>query len=221
MTDEPIFNEQAQLITKAAALFREKIRTINSTEITENLSVEESVTRIFHVRSLNVYADVLDYVAVELLRSDAKTYYFLLPHVRTLLDIYARFLHLQLNCPLSSSKAMVCIAYQLYTLKSIKDGTEYRKALEIYAPFLNQQTLSFPRNPQDLEFRWMKKNQLVFADKSKIYRKTIFKHTRYTQKRYLKVREHTQYTATYLSTYTATPITIRERSTTKDSGLRL
>ncbi len=165
-TEEEIISTQADLMRQAAVLVGERARQIEPLpEEKAGISDSESAIRLFRIRSLKLYQGVLEFLADEIIKEEPKRYFFLLPHVRTLLDIYSRFLHLLLKCPTDNEKALVCIAYQLNTYRNI--GEEgYKKGLEFYKDFLTVTKPDFPQTPEALTWRWIRSNGLAFGSKS-------------------------------------------------------
>lgn len=134
-----------------------------------NVSDRSSVIIIFQTRSILVFRDTLDFLASEILVPDAKKRaFFLLPHARTLLDIYARFLHLLINCPDEDKRALTCIAYQMLGARLLTGSTAYDEALKIYGVFLDRVKPDFPKDPATLKYGWIVKNGLAFADRDEL-----------------------------------------------------
>lgn len=172
--EENIFTTQAVSMKKAADLLEFRINLIRpdkNIQATWNASVseKENTIRIFKQRSIRLYVDTLLYLSVEILKPEKANHFFLLPHLRTLLDVYARFLHLLVNCSNDARQALTCITYQLLTFKDINDGQHYREALSLCKDFLEEEKFNFPEDPSKLDIEWIRKNSnLMFAKRSKL-----------------------------------------------------
>lgn len=134
--------EQADLMRSAANLLEVRKKKIPP-QVHEKLTTEDITVRIFKGRSIRLYADILNFLAGEIQRGDAYSHYFLLPHTRTLLDIFSRFVRLQ-ECD-SVKQALICIGYQLKTCRW--EIPLYSNALKLYGPFLSEKGVLFPQDP--------------------------------------------------------------------------
>lgn len=189
MSDEPrIFAEHADLMRQAADLLDARAASIKpqpgrgSEWYTPAEWEVEIPIRICIQRSLKVFADTLRFLADDILvEQPPQRSFFLLPHARTLLDVYARLLHLQANCPDRNLAALTCIAYQLLTYASVRVGQDYGVALAQYATFLSSQhQVTFPANPSEMDHEWIRDHKLGFASRKKVLTKTtICEHSAY------------------------------------------
>lgn len=166
--EEKILETQIELLERAIIILESRAREIEKNEKGRTCSSSaesemKAVIGAFKVRSIILCKDTLSYVAKEITRKEPKIGYFLLPHVRTVLDVYARFVHLLENCSNESEQAMTCIAYQLLLTKYLNSETEYLKCLDINKNFLNQAPTHFPLTLSGYGKTWVKNNKLAFA----------------------------------------------------------
>ena len=166
-SEDEIFSKQADLFLEAADLMQNRISQIEPGKDSQDIPTEDAAVRIFKVRSLRVYRDTLRFLAKEILKKDDRRHYFLLPHVRTQQDIYARFLHLRINCADLAAQALTCIAYQLLTYRALGESG-YKKTLPIYKDFLIRQNFLFPEESLELTPEWVRDRNLAFVNKRKL-----------------------------------------------------
>lgn len=179
-TEEEIFSTQISLIKEAVIILEERIKEINQIErdrkYTSNIEAEKrGAIGVFKYRSLLLYKETLSYIANEVIRDKPKISYFLLPHVRTILDVYARFVHLLENCSDEDQQALACIAYQLLLPKYLDSELEYQKGLELYKNFLIQKNFIFPQTLSGYSKTWVKNNGLAFSDMKSLLTTDNFK----------------------------------------------
>ena len=169
LTKKEIFKTQANFIKQAAELIEERAKAIEKIEKEAKYNIEfesekKAAIGIFKVRSIRLCRDTLLYIANEVIRDDPKIGFFLLPHARTILDVYARFIHLLENCSDEDKQALVCIAYQLLLPKYIDSEIEYQKTFNLYKKFFKQTNSNFPTDLASYSKTWVKNNNLNFAD---------------------------------------------------------
>ena len=169
MSSEEIFKTQADFIEQAAELIAERAKAIEKIEKeteynSESESEKKAAIGLFKVRSIRLCRDTLFYIANEVIRDDPKICFFLLPHARTILDVYARFIHLIENCNNEDKQALVCIAYQLLLPKYLNSEAEYQKTLNLYKNFFKQTNSNFPTDLAGYSKNWVKNKNLNFAD---------------------------------------------------------
>jgi hypothetical protein len=170
--EENIFSKQAQLMERACILFENRIKQIEPNQ-NQNIIEENIATiKVFQVISLKFYKDILAFLTKEIQKNELERYLFLLGNVRTLLDIYARFLHLSFNCRDDDKRALICLAYQLLSYRG-RDDSGYKKILDLHKGFLSKVNFSFPENPTDLDFRWIKNKGLDFPSREKLLTKDL------------------------------------------------
>lgn len=168
-TEKEIFKIQADFIKQAADLIEERAKAIEKVEKaaaynTASESEKKAAIGIFKIRSLRLCRDTLLYIADEVIRDDPKIGFFLMPHARTILDVYARFIHLLENCSGEDDQALVCIAYQLLLPKYLESEVEYQKTFNLYKNFFKQINFNFPTDLAVYSKNWVKNNNLNFAD---------------------------------------------------------
>src|SRR6185295_8490485 len=134
----------------------------------------QSVTDLFFIRSLKFYLDDLLSIIIfctllkERVDVDKKIYFFLLPNVRTLLDVYAKLIHLFENCKNTAEQAKTCIACELLVSKSLKSEQMYQEGLSLYGNFLKEVQPRFPAKLSDYSKKWVKNNNLNFFNNSEL-----------------------------------------------------
>src|SRR5665213_1512136 len=107
---EKIILRQVEFIQRAVVMLEDRISRLEPKPEEKALITEQAAAiSIFHIRSAKFFKGALNFLVEECQNPDYNRYVFLLPNVRTLLDIYARFLHLQINCPDEDSRALTCI----------------------------------------------------------------------------------------------------------------
>lgn len=168
--ENKIFLIQTTLLKKGSSLLIDRANKIESREKElrfDSIGDEEQSTiiSIFKVRSLKLSADIVNHISTEIMRDDPTVHYFLMPHVRTLLEVYAHFIHLLCNCSNEKEQALTCLAYQLHTYNKLKQAPEYIKTLDLCKNFLIQSKFSFPDNPDNYSKKWIEKNKLCFKNK--------------------------------------------------------
>ncbi len=142
MNPSEVFSAQADLMRRASDLLMVRRQKIPP-EMGVSLPPHNLITRIFKERSLRLYEDTLKYLAGEIERSGAYPHYFLLPHVRTLLDIFSRFVHLQAKSEVQ--QGLICAAYQLKTHRLVPDA--YATGLQMHQTLFTQNGIEFPQDP--------------------------------------------------------------------------
>lgn len=169
MTEEELFIKQSNLMKEALSLLDERIRRIEEKGRTKGLGAVQEQANIticiFKVRSLKNYKSVLEFISDEIVRTDNPIRHrFLLAHTRTLLDIYARFLHLLLNSSDDINQALTCIAYQLLSYKSLNQENMYKELLKMNKDLVTANPdIRFPESYAEFKWGWMVKNGLIFA----------------------------------------------------------
>jgi len=171
--ENEIFLSQATLIKQGASLLDSRanaIELIAKQRVHSQKATEErcNTIDIFTVRSIRLFRDTLTYLSKEMSRNEVENHFFLLPHVRTLLDIYARFLYLQINCPNESRQALVCLSYQLLLSKTLNSEPMYQEILALNKNFLNTETFSYPDSVRDFSFGWTVKKGLAFPNREEL-----------------------------------------------------
>ena len=171
-TVEDAFSQCSELIKRAAKLIEGQISQIEEREhntafVSSWEAQRSAAVQIFRVRSLQLYRDTLLFLAGQILDADWKHHYFLLPHVRTLLDIYARFIHLFERCEGFDKQALTCIAYQVITVKTLNSEAAYQTTLMTVDQFLQKIGFAFP-GFEDLKFSWIKNQNLHFAKRDEL-----------------------------------------------------
>lgn len=172
-TDKEIFLIQANLLKQASLLLGDRASQIELIErlregISDGDREKHIAISLFKTRSLKLCKHTIDYLSDEIMRDDPKIYYFLMPHVRTLLDIYARFIHLLSSCKDDKQQALTCISYQLLSYRILEQEPLYKDTLGLYKNFLSQANFIFPENSSDYDYEWMKKKNLIFLKNKKL-----------------------------------------------------
>ncbi len=169
--EKEIFLKQIGLLKQASSLLKD--RAIKIEEFEKNRrgysigDVERNIAiSLFKVKLLRLSKDILDFIASETMRNDnPRVYYFLMPHVRTLMDVYARLVHFLSICNDEKEQALTCIGYQLLTYKAINEEASYGKTLSYYRNFFNQYDFNFPDSFKDFNVDWLKQKGLTFKGK--------------------------------------------------------
>ena len=179
MTELELFKAQINILEKAAIMLNDRKRkmehTARSNQYNSKYDSEmESAIQIFLIRSLTFYNDIISYIILSysiLLEEDEiddKMYFFMLPNIRTLLDIYAKFMHLLEECKNKKEQALVCIACQLLLSKYLNSEEEYKDIRSLYDSFLENTKPQIPLKIFEFSKKWVKNNNLRFAEIPKL-----------------------------------------------------
>lgn len=167
--EDEVISKQIDLMGQAPSLIQERIKWLTPVKGDPVLSDADSTVRIYQIQSLKRFKEILEFLAPEVRVVENKKCIYLLPNIRTLLDIYANFLHLELNCSNSDERAIMCIAHQLFIGKKLGSGDGnyklYQEAFEIYKDVIQRTKPDFPTTPEKLSKKWMKENKLFPASK--------------------------------------------------------
>jgi len=172
-TDSEIFQKHSQILKQAVLILENRISQIEEKAKDAKYSSlayeeRENVISIFKIRSLRFYKDTLFYISETLNNDSFQGYVFVLPNIRTLIDIYGKFIHLLEKCSDEDQQAMVCFALQLLVSKSLDSEVEYQKMLGICSNFLAKKNYVFPSNVNMYGRKWVKNNKLSFDTMDKI-----------------------------------------------------
>ncbi len=172
-TDENIFLTQIDLLKEAVEIIANRADKIAEIErirksISDSESEKRAILGVFKVKSLRLFKDTLFFISVETKRTDPKLHYFLMPHVRTLVDVYVRFLHLIANCKDDNEQSLTCIAYQLLSYKFLRQDYEYTRTLSLYKNFLSSIKFNFPEKSEEYDFNWIKNKKIGFQSVKKV-----------------------------------------------------
>lgn len=174
MNEDSIFSEQSRLLHVVAEILDTRIIEIEEKEkekektVSISESEKSSIIAIFVIRSLKYYKDSVIFLAGEIDSPDLNRHIFATAHVRTLLDIYGRFLHLLENCRNEDERALTCISYQLLTYNKVKLFAYYRPIINLYENFLKSINFTFPTEARDLNYDWIKEKKLNFVSYKKL-----------------------------------------------------
>lgn len=158
LTQIALLKEIADILNNRANLIEDFEKTL--TTESEYEKEKRAVIAVFKIRSLKLCKDTIVYLSDELLKNNYSTDFFLLPHVRTLVDVYSRFLCLKEKND-EDQQALVCIAYQLNSYKNL-DDSNYKKILGLYSNFLNKIKFNFPEKLSDFTNSFMDKRKIKF-----------------------------------------------------------
>lgn len=135
----------------------------------KHMSASAAALCLFRIKSLKLYRDTLNYLADEIIRTEVKNYKFLLPHLRTLFEVYGRFLHLLVKCSDDDQRALVCLTYQLYTAKNVADvGGNFKEVFDLNREFIQKMRPDFPKEAESLSRSWIAKNGLNFGSNAEL-----------------------------------------------------
>jgi len=167
--EEEVFSKQSQLIRQGVIMLENRIKRLQpKEEEKDKISFTDSVIQIFEIRSISFYKDTLNFLATEVIDSDPKRAIFLLPNIRTLLDIYARFLHLQINCSDDDKRAMTCISYQLMASTNPIYERTFDNLITYYKDYLDQVRADYPRDLNTFKYGWLVKNGYIFEKRESL-----------------------------------------------------
>ena len=119
MKDNNVFDDVVKAQYTGADLIASRTVLLRPEEPSSGIDKHAKNTiALFLIRALKRYERTLRYVAKSTDLEDAESHYFALPHVRTMIDLYAKVLFLA-GQPDDNSRAQTCIAYSVYSRKSI------------------------------------------------------------------------------------------------------
>lgn len=163
--DEQVVKKLSDLMYRACALLEEQARMIRAGA---DNTLEDATFRIFLERSIRVYVGSLKYLASEILRTDESIYPYLLPNVRTLLDVYARFLHLASLAGDEEKRALTCVIYHLQTMSGHMADSQYVPVYTLYRPMILKHKIPVPADPKRFDARKFEKMEISFPNRRKI-----------------------------------------------------
>ncbi len=177
--EESIFSIQIGLLNRAQNLLEDRISQLEvferSKEFTSNDASEKAAcVGVFKIRSAKFFRDTLSYLISESARTEPKVHFFMLPNIRALTNVHANFLHL-LESGNEDKQALICIAYQLLTMKDLQNDVEYAKVLDMNKNFLATQSVVFPASPADFSYKWMQKQKLTLGRMDQLLESDVVK----------------------------------------------
>ncbi len=163
--DEEIIKNQIDLLNQAVSILNDRILKIEGIAKNRKYSSKDeasirSIIDIFETLSLKLYKDILYYITQEVGRNDP-IHFFLLPHIRTLLDIYGRLIYILDKRRDESLVALTCLSCQLIVSKAIKSEKNYLELLKLAEDFLTKVKFSFP-SFSIFSKKWVGNNHLKF-----------------------------------------------------------
>jgi len=180
--EKRVFYLQSELLKRAPDLLDSRIKSIeDKAKGLDDRSIGAAekeakiLIAIFQVRSIKFYKKVLNFLAQEVLKENEEDDFFLLPHSRTILDIYSRFLHLLENCRTENDKALICLALQCRVYRVVNNVEDYTKLIGFNRNFLKSINFDFPEDPSDLSNNWIKRHNLGFYNASDLLTEDLVK----------------------------------------------
>lgn len=166
MSTEDLFQIQAGFINESINLIDDRVAKIEGIGKAADFLTAFDKERIhavtiFKARSLKQYRHILRFLAGELINNEEGRHYFSLPHLRTIFDIYARLLHLSVSCVNDDQRALICIAYHVYSSSGFEET--YATSLDTYKEFLSNMDVVFPISANEMNYRVLQKKHLVFG----------------------------------------------------------
>lgn len=169
MTEEEIIDESIIEIKQILGIIKSEISMIDDKGHSEKqtranpIDEETRATILFTQRSyLDFYRKIVDFIYGKLSEKDPdKDFFFYIPQIRTLIEIYSYLLYL---CFQDEKRQMeLIISKTLYTLSKSDSSFKTREIREQYAlyyqsikPFMDREKLIFPENSSDFSHRWLK-----------------------------------------------------------------
>lgn len=166
MEEFEVISNHAKLIEKVISIVQERINLLTPTA-DKVLSDEEASVRVYQIRSLNIYRRYLIFIAKELEKNDPESAFFLLPQVRTLIDIYSKFLHLQINAFNAKERALISIAYQLLATCAVEAPAEFDKTKLVHEKVIAGTPLERIKY-KEFSYTWMQKNNYNFYSRDRL-----------------------------------------------------
>lgn len=167
MEQEEVFSKVATLIAEAEKLLRSRIDELKpeSSDVWSPGIHERDTLAVFLIRSLDRCTRTLRYLCDCTTSADAEVHFFALSQVRTLIDIYAKFLYLATS-PDDTTRAKICIAYQTKTVSKIAEG-QLQEVLKLNEAYTRMIGFEIPSEGSEI-WKWYKKSGLEFPSINKI-----------------------------------------------------
>lgn len=177
--EESIFLTQINLLDQAISLLQDRVSQLEALEklkkLISNADKERSAcVAIFKIRSIKFFIDTISYLVFESKRTDRKVHFFMLPNIRTLINVHANFLRL-LEVDSEDRQALICISYQLLTTKKLRNDVEYARVLDMHKNFLATQTIIFPNSLEDFTSKWMYEQHLTLGKMDQLLEANVIK----------------------------------------------
>ena len=166
MEDNRVMIAHAELIKRSTFIIQNRVDLLSQISESE-FSNEEIAIRVYQTRSLMFYKRFLTYISREMSNNDPESAYFLILQTRTLMDIYSRFLHLEINLIDDKARSLVCIAVQLLAAHAAESRPTFNEVKAQYAEAIAKSPISEVEFDQ-YSFDWVRNNGLNFPSRSKI-----------------------------------------------------
>ena len=178
--DENIIKKQIDLIDQAVKMLEDRAIKIEEFSRSAKYSTKydeerENIVNLFKVRSIRLYKNTLSFIGEEASNTNTRRHFFVLAQVRTLLDVYARFIHLQEKSANKDKPAAICLIYQLFTVKNL-DEKIFKEGVELSRTFISSCPLvKIPIVPKELSGNWIKQNDMRFANRNDLLTEELIK----------------------------------------------
>lgn len=113
---------------------------------------------------MEIYNKTLVYIADEIIKGEPYNAYFLFAHVRTLLEVYVKFLNFESSSLDRGRLALMCLCSQLLSIK-LSTESVYMEIQNLHYNLIKSAKLTFPKF-SDFDFVWIKNNKLNFSKKN-------------------------------------------------------
>lgn len=171
MSEEEIINESIAEIKQALGIIKSEITAIDEKGNSKKqtlLDPTDELARcsvLFTQRSyLDFFRKIVNFIYEKLEKeTPEKDFFFHIPHMRTLIEIYSYLLYL---CFQSEKRQMeLIISKNFYTLAKVDSSfptpeiqQEYAKTYEYYKSYIDREKLIFPKNATDFSKKWLEKS---------------------------------------------------------------
>ncbi len=178
MNDEKrkVFQDLSILLKQAVLIFDARIKEVEgktpALQMAQADLEADYIVRLFTVSSLKVYRENLSFIATNITQEDELYPFYLLPIVRTLFDVYSRFLHLIEKCDSKSRQALCCLAYQLMSYNCLNNQKVFDSLLLSNSNLISKEKFTFP-SFNNFDYVWYRDSGLRFKSNHDLFKKEI------------------------------------------------
>jgi len=181
-SSEGCIEEQIKLIEDISEIIRVQVSDIDN--IGRGVVLSDTIEDLKRAVILNAkrsylefFNDIVIFLSNKLREEKEENFRFLLPNIRTLLDIYGRLLYL---CSEDENKqTSICMANSLFTLADTVDNSDegieesYNKGYKDFKPFFDREDINIPKDIKLFSKGKLEKLELNFPPLLQILKKEI------------------------------------------------
>ena len=146
MNKNEAFQVYSQLLKDGIGVLRNREdQQLTLSHLPEAQSSDQALVNIFRTNSMNTYRKYSEFISDEIIKYEREnTALFQLPNLRTLMDIYARFLYLHNNDFSVQERFLKILSYQLLTFHVLGDTAQYDRLIKIHSAHLRNVKPDYP-----------------------------------------------------------------------------